>query len=277
MNAAVSAADPQAWLSAGALALGLLALALQWLGMRSRGRGRISGRAAFLAGAGAWVLFGLLQRGPAESRGGAFVLGWLLPALGLCAAALLRWIRIDFPALLAEEEVTLPEAIAEAGEPTEALDAEDARLLQRLSSLRRRRVVEFVVPLARMPHVRVADSGEDVRARLARTASARLPLLEERGARLVGLLDGRDWLEIAPAGGEGEPGVRASAWRARVREMPVFEGHRRTGELIEVLGREGDRIGLAAVQSPAGDLLGFVGWEQIFRVLVGRSPFGVER
>jgi putative hemolysin len=260
------------------LAIALLALLWQWWTARRAGRsGRLPPRAPFWLGAVAWVLFGLLEQHPVEVGGMRLPLGWLLPAAGLLAAGMLRWSRVDLPSLMEHEAASAPADGLEDEEAEQRQQVEDAHLLRRLVSLRRRRAAELMVPLARAPVLRVQDSPEEVVACFGRTGGRYLPVLNEEGDAVLGVIDGRDWIAHAPAArGEGEPGRAGEpvpSIRALMRPVPVVSDRERAGTLLEILRRSGS--GIAAIASDNGTLGGFVSWNQLFQALLGARAAGV--
>jgi CBS domain containing-hemolysin-like protein len=249
------------------LLIALGGLFWQWWHMR-RGRGtpHIIPRGPFWVSAGAWVWIGLwLARPP---RGFAGIPAWLLPGLGLLAAALVRLLRAEVPRVLAEEARRYaPDDAADA--PPARLDPEDRRLVRRLLSLRRRRAAELMLPLARVTALREGARVADAIARLREQAHWRLPLLDRAGGRVIGALDCRDLVDeaLAPAAGADEPATASEDVRRRCQAVTELPAAAPAIELVAALRT--DRHGLVAIVDRHGRVIGFAAWDHVFQTLVG--------
>ncbi|MCK4412170.1 MAG: CBS domain-containing protein [Candidatus Eisenbacteria sp.] len=269
----MAAADSQPPIAVAILAIAMLALLWQWIAYRRAPRpaGRMPGP-AFWVGAVAWVALGLLPREALPLAGWRIPLVWLLPALGLLAATVLHWSIAELPRLR-EQDPPPPPPGAGTGDPA-ALDVDDVRLLQRLVALRQWRVADLLVPLARVATVRAASPWEEVLDRLRAGSNLRVPVLDDQGRQAIGLLDGRDLMSLLPAAGDDAGLSRSALLRASCRSLPTLRADQRATELIEALRRDG--CGLAAVTDAAGQLLGFVSWNQLFQALLDRPPAEAE-
>ncbi len=232
-----------------------------------------------------WVTVGISTSMTDASLG----LGWLsdrlLPAAGLLAATLLRWRFEERPQLLLEEH-PVEESAEEPGNGEgsngqsshEDLDAEDRQLLARLLGLLGRRALHLMIPIEVLPHAYEDDSLQKVLDLLRQRCrnGQRLPILTRDGRRVVGIIDGRNLiprLHTARAGAEGANGAReertadmtAAAYCLPIPSIASWDPAERA---IEAL-RQGGR-GIVAVQDSRGRVVGLVGWQGIFRLLMGR-------
>jgi CBS domain containing-hemolysin-like protein len=259
-------------------AVGAVALAsLVWQAIQARRRRRPGAawpRIAFWLSIASWALLGLLL---AERPPGV---GWraftlrVIPALGLLAAALVRFLRAEVPRVLEQEAREIQGAAPAVGDESGALDADDQRLVQRLISMRRRRAVEIMVPIDRMPHLRIGATVAEALALLPQTPLGRLPLLEADGRRVRGVVDGRDLIGAAfpEAVTEGPPPQKLEEL---CRPVPTLRETDAVDAVVEALRENGN--GFAAVADRRQRLLGFVAWDQVFRALTDQPIEGGER
>lgn len=269
-----------------ALGLGLLTLLLQaYLTLRHPAVTIRLVRLFYWITVSCWVTVGI----SASTTGASLGLGWLsdrlLPAAGLLAATLLRWRFEQRPQLLLEEHPVEDNAEARGNEEGsngqsshEDLDAEDRQLLARLLGLLGRRATHLMIPIEALPYVFEDDSLQRVLDLLKRHCrdGQRLPVLTRDGRRIVGIIDGLNLiprLHAARAGAEGAEGPqegRAAEMTAAAYCLPIpsIAGWDPAERAIEAL-RQGGR-GLVAVQDSRGRLAGLVGWQGIFRLLMGR-------
>jgi putative hemolysin len=256
-------------LPAAILAIALGGLVWQWWHMR-RGRGapHIIPREPFWVSAGAWVWLGLwLARTP--PRGLAGIPAWLLPGLGLLAAALVRLLRAEVPRVLAEERRRYAPDDAAPGTPPARLDPEDHRLVRRLLSLRRRSAAELMLPLSRVTALREGARVADAIALLREQARWRLPVLDRAGGRVIGALDCRDLVDEALALTEGADETRIASEDVRRRCWAVSELLAAAPAIDLVAALRADRRGLVAIVDRHGRVVGFAEWDHVFQTLVG--------
>ena len=277
-----SSQPPHLWVI---LAIALLSLLWQVLRPRSkRAVPGLSSNAPFWVGVTAWVLFGLLVRQPAGP------LGWIVPTCGLIAAAVLRWMRRDLPRLLAEDAVSSsaatqndpgefpqrsaqvspggsPEAVSE-GLP--GFDEEDRRLFRRLVALTARRAAELMTPLSEMVCAREGQSVADLLECMRTSKVSKIPVLDKAGAHAIGVVVGKDLVPFISPAGVSESGEESTKKTARdlCRPVGTVAASRPVTHVLEALRANG--AGIAAVIGPDDRVIGFVAWDQLFRVLVGK-------
>jgi putative hemolysin len=251
------------------LVIALGGLLWQWGRMR-RGRGapHIVPREPFWVSAAAWVWLGLWLAGmPPRGFGGAPA--WLLPGLGLLAAALVRLLHGEVPRVLAEETRRYAPDDAAGDAPPPRLDLEDRRLVRRLLSLRRRHAAELMRPLARVTALREGARVADAIARLREQPHWRLPVLDRAGGRVIGALDCRDLIDeaLAPASGEDAGAGASEDVRKRCRPVTELPAAAPATDLVAAL--RADRNGLVAIIDRHGRVIGFAAWDHVFQTLVG--------
>lgn len=259
------------------VAIALIALLmLFWQYMRSRrhaaGQSRLPGL-GFWFGVTLWVILGL------QLRAGAIpalpeLLRWFIPLIGLLTAASLRLATVE---LSRASRAAIESAGAEAPreQPPDApatieLDPEDARLLRRLETLLARRAIGLMVPIATVESVTERTRIEDIIRLLRERGAYRLPVLDHRRQRPLGVIDSLDLLPrlydedlpddflSRPVGDLGRP-------------LTVIQSDQNAQGALEAL-RDGG--GIAAVINARGRTIGFLAWPPLLRALIGRPLKG---
>jgi CBS domain containing-hemolysin-like protein len=295
--------QPPFWLAL--LAIAVLGLVWQLYRAYRLGRRALSfPHAAFWISAAAWTSLGLYAQAPGLCPQPPVLWRWVLPAGGLLATALLRWIVGVLPHLMAEAEALPEHATRPAGVATQNdrpeegdLDAEDLQLLARLRFLLGKRAADLMVPVNATPTV-PADAGVDtVLATLTRSGARRVAVIDAASSRAVGVIDGLALMLAlidrgsdaagppAAATDDGLPAQRAAttggfsarpAATARARQLcrpvPVVPSWRPAHEALETLRTGG--AGMTAVVDSRDRVQGFLAWEPLFRALLGRPLHG---
>ena len=234
---------------------------------------------AFWVSTIAWTTLGLHAHSPGFALQPALLWRWILPAAGLLATALLRWIAGILPHLMAEAESQLEPAAtpAEPGAPEgpreEAdLNAEDRQLLGRMRALLGKRAADLMVPVQEAPTVRADADVEAVFAELMRSRARRVAVLDATSTRSVGVIDGVEL--VAGTAAQPGPAEPSTARRARqlCRPIPTVPGWRSAHEALGVLRTRG--AGVTAIVDGRDRVQGFLAWRPLLQALLGRPPQG---
>jgi CBS domain containing-hemolysin-like protein len=181
--------------------------------------------------------------------------------IGLLIAALLRWARRDLHQYIRAEAAAAAPAKEPDPESPPALDADDRRLARRLAALMSRRIAEVMIPTTGASQLRASEPLPEVAARLRAERVSRLPVLDDRGRRAIGILVIKDLLSQLPIGADDGSAPQAAEL---CRPIPTVSSEQRVAEVLEALRHEG---GLAAVIDRDGELAGFISWTRIFQAL----------
>jgi len=290
-------ADPQLPFWLALVVVGILGFAWQLYRVGRLGRRALAfPHAAFWVSAAAWTTLGLHAHAPDFPLQPPVLWRWVVPAGGLLATALLRWIAGVLPHLVAEDEPRLEpvSAAAENGAPNgrreEAdLDAEDRQLLGRMRALLGKRAADLMVPVAEVATVQADADVEAVLATLARSGARRAAVLDATCTRSLGVIDGLELVVGAFGGGDAAlgaappppatPGGPAPSTpplprRARqlCRPIPAVPGWRPAHEALEVLRTGG--TGLTAIVDGRDRVQGFLAWRPLLQTLLGRPLRG---
>jgi CBS domain containing-hemolysin-like protein len=271
--------QPPLWLAL--LAIAILAFVWQLYRALQLDRGALSfPHAAFWVGVAAWTSLGLYAHAPGLCPQPPVLWRWILPAVGLLATALLRWVVGVLPHLMLEveaqpEHVVTPEDAAPPNGRREEgdLDAEDLKLLGRMRWLLGRRAADLMVPVHAAPTVRADADVDVILDTLTRSRARRVAVLDAAGTRTPGVIDGIALvltLIDQDRGALGPPASGPAAARARrlSRPMPTVPSWRPAHEALEILRTGG--AGMTAVVDGRERVQGFLAWEPLFRALLGR-------
>jgi len=275
--------QPPLWLALLAIAV----LAFVWQLYRALSLGRSTLRfphVAFWIGVAAWTSLGLYAQAPGLCPHHPLLWRWVLPVGGLLATALLRWVVGVLPHLTLEGEVLPGQAVAPAGaallnghREELDLDAEDLQLLGRMRLLLGKRAVDLMLPVHGAPHVRADAAAEAVLDALRRSRARRVAVLDAASLRSPGSIDGLALMLslMEPERATAEPAAQPIATaRARqlCRPIPAVPGWRPAHEALEILRSGG--VGMAAVVDGRDRVQGFLAWQPLFRILLGRASPG---
>lgn len=265
--------QPQPLWAAALLLAGLLALAFQsYASLRRGGMSQTPGRVAYWTALSLWLALGVVATAGAYRPMGA-VGAWVIVVAGLLLASILRWRAEERPPLLLEEHPDhKPVELAGAGEDesptTEAgLDQEDRRLLGNLLALLGRRAAQLMIPLESLPYLYEDDSIDRIRDlfRTTTPATQRLPVVTRADRKSAGLIDARLFLPRIAAQEEPAASGRAADYAVPIPAVNGWDSAERALDTLKQGGR-----GVVAVVNARGRVVGYVGWQGIFRLLLGR-------
>jgi CBS domain-containing protein len=257
-----SGSQPPVFWAVSAVALSALLLQAGLARMRRPAALRVSQK-LFWISAPAWVGSGFLLNGGGEAPSfHAWI--WILPGIGLLLSALMQWSVHDLADRL-REEVTRHTTGDESEEsPSSPLDADDQLLLHRLVTLLAKPARGVMTPVHEAVSARESQSFAEVAETMAARGVARLPVLDDSCAKVVGLLTDGDILRVRA---EDAAGARPTAGEL-ARPIRGVDPGQRVADVLDVLRGEGG--GLIAVVLPDGRAAGFIAWDQVFSALIAR-------